>query len=67
MTSPCIGIGRLLGHKFSARHDVLPPQVSELNNAYSIQIEALAKLITAGTKRIYAGDVCTRCGQKVGP
>jgi hypothetical protein len=65
MTTSCIGIGRVFGHSMRPRYSVVPLTLTEVRQASTDDLLALAKVISTGTKRIYAGDVCTRCGFKV--
>lgn len=74
----CIGIGRLLGHRYGARYSErrVWPEGTETIEAPSIKTKGMSatdmaslveRLTDAGKnhERSYEGDVCERCGDVV--
>ena len=60
----CSGfLGRLVGHKFVANYDLLPPDMG----GTKIKGYEVTEVIQALTSKKYVNSVCTRCGQMAAP
>lgn len=59
----CIGIGKLLGHKFEARYSYSEPkQDVKISNSSA---EDIVNMLEATKSKTYKCDVCVRCGEVI--
>jgi len=50
-------------HKFEPRYDTLPPDnLESLRMFKAILVGSIVLIIEAMTKKVYAGDICIKCG-----
>lgn len=66
MTNICVGLGRVLGHKFVAVFDEEPVNPNVLNGLgrFEAPVSFLHELLQANIRRTYVGSVCIRCGTR---